>query len=168
MRVNQVRRCQERRLADDDERGLRQSCVPVIHTTIRLRSRRVPNRKVPAGRDEAQLDKLDPLTKNCLKRLGLLLEILARGELDHRPILAEPLEQPGRISNLDSAVRQFANLGAEVQDQANSRLGSKICRREIFAGAEARRIPLDPIGNRRIDREDGFTQDSYLGLLLMI
>jgi hypothetical protein len=69
-----------------------------------------------------------------------------------------PLEDSRRVSDL---TRRFpASLRTQVQDHLDSVFRTRVKRGEVLGGAEARNVPLDPLGNGAVRRKDDLPQRS--------
>ncbi len=94
----------------------------------------------------------NPLENDRLQGGLLLLDVVQARERDRRAVLAEPLEQVRRV--FDQHRCDVPDLGAEMKDESDACLVPQVSGREVFSGAEARRVPLDALGNRGVRAED--------------
>ena len=116
---------------------------------------RLHRRDVCAG-DSSDIP--DPLPDERGKGAARGVDFGTLAKLDHRPVLAQPLEQACGIGDREAPRRELARLGAEVENQADRALAAQVRGGEVLHGAEARRVPLDPLGDRRIGAEEDFAQ----------
>src|SRR4029453_9729898 len=97
-----------------------------------------------------------PLLNDATQRPPFRFNVIRVDKHNHSTILREPLQQAGRIGNLDSRGRGFhLRAGMEYQpDALCTILAAKVESREPVGCAEAWSVPLDALTNLRIRIED--------------
>jgi len=132
----------------------------------RIRARRKDPTRLRA--ECSPLDIRDPLPDYDLEGILLHGEVLHVLEHDHRAILGQPLQQAFGVFDRYSGGPNISDLGAEVEDDADTRFLSQVRGGEVVRSAKARSIPLDALGNGRVSTTNRGSDSVNLGLERMV